>query len=495
VSTAKRRDFLRAAGAALSGLLVGCREGSNGDSPVLAEQPRILPHGRALRTISALPNTAGIASTFTATLVAAPANAEPLPGRSTEMLLYNGMGPGPLIELREGQHVRITLENRLADDSTIHWHGLPVPSEQDGNPMDPVKPGTTHDYEFDLPAGSAGTYWYHPHPHDLTAQQVACGLAGPLIVRADDDPLADIPEVAMFISGLGLDQDARVARDGPIDWTVGRQVDVLLVNGDRLPVHRMQPGATQRWRIFNATAARHFRLALEGHTFALVGTDGGLLGEPITGLEEVLIGPAQRVEVVVTSNASPNGTYRLRALAFQTDFLGFGTYIDDDLLTVVTTNEPPARPIELPSKLRAISDLGVASATQLVELSEIQDFCTKSGAKVAFLINGQRFDINRVDLTTVVGRVETWEITNRTGMAHPFHIHGTQFQLVSRRVGTVVRPAPYLAWIDTVVIPSQHSATIKVRQSLPGKRMFHCHILEHEDNCMMAILEVLPRQA
>ena len=77
-------------------------------------------------------------------------------------------------------------------------------------------------------------------------------------------------------------------------------------------------------------------------------------------------------------------------------------------------------------------------------------------------------------------------------MAHPFHVHGTQFQLVSRAVGTVVSPAPYLAWIDTVLVPSQQTATIKVRQTSPGKRMFHCHILEHEDNCMMAILDVHP---
>ena len=77
-------------------------------------------------------------------------------------------------------------------------------------------------------------------------------------------------------------------------------------------------------------------------------------------------------------------------------------------------------------------------------------------------------------------------------MAHPFHIHGTQFQLVSRTFGTETTPAPYLAWIDTVLVPPGQTATIKVRHSLPGKRMFHCHILQHEDNCMMAILDVRP---
>ena len=134
----------------------------------------------------------------------------------------------------------------------------------------------------------------------------------------------------------------------------------------------------------------------------------------------------------------------------------------------------------------------VANVRQEIELGEIHDLCRRNGATSAFVINGQIFDPNRVDLVSTVGRVELWDVVNNTGMAHPFHIHGTQFQLVSRRLGNVVTPAPYLAWIDTVVVPPGHTATIKVRQALPGKRMFHCHILEHEDNCMMALLDVLP---
>jgi len=179
-----RRRFLRAASAGLSGLLLGCRGESTLETVPDAGQPRLLPHGSPLRSIAALVNTSDTTSAFVATLTATVGQTQPLPGRATQMLLYNGMAPGPLIELREGQHVRITLDNQLGDDSTIHWHGLPVPADQDGNPMDPVKTGTTQLYEFDLPLGCAGTYWYHPHPHDLTAQQVARGLAGPLIVRA-----------------------------------------------------------------------------------------------------------------------------------------------------------------------------------------------------------------------------------------------------------------------------------------------------------------------
>jgi bilirubin oxidase len=167
-----------------------------------------------------------------------------------------------------------------------------------------------------------------------------------------------------------------------------------------------------------------------------------------------------------------------------------GTYTDVDLLTLATNAEASADPLVIPGALRPIADLGVASANQRIELGEVTGLCTRTGATVTFLINGRIFDPDRVDLVTTVGRVELWTIVNNTAMAHPFHIHGTQFQLVSRQIGTVVTPAPYLAWIDIVLVPSQHTATIKVRQMLPGKRMFHCHILEHEDNCMMALLDV-----
>jgi suppressor of ftsI len=488
----KRRRFLESALAGLSGLIVGCRgsgdAGGRNGSPVSDDA---LAEGQPLRSLDILRNENAASGQFSALLSASPAPEMLSRGLATPMWLYNGSYPSPLIELVEGQHVAIRVDNGLPQDTTVHWHGLPVPPNQDGNPMDPVPAGASRVYEFDLPTGSAGTYWYHPHPHLNTAEQVARGLAGPLIIRAGDDPLAHVPEITLFITGVRLDANAEISADNAIDWTVGRQNELLLVNGGHRPIHTVRPGATQRWRILNATASRHFRLALEGHELTLVGTDGGLLGAPIGGLTEILVAPAQRVEVVVTVSATPNARYRLQALQYETDYLGLGTYADVDLLTLATSAEASDAPLVIPASLRPIADLGVASDSRRVELSEVTGLCTRSGATVTFLINGRVFDPDRVDLVTTVGRVELWEIVNNTAMAHPFHIHGTQFQLVSRQIGTVLTPAPYLAWIDTVLIPSQHTATIKVRQMLAGKRMFHCHILEHEDNCMMALLDVL----
>ena len=490
----RRRQFLGTTLAGVAGLIVGCRDSAD-DGVRSAAPASALSEGQPLRALVPLANESAVAGEFVATLSAAPGPAQLLPGAPTPMLLYNGSAPGPLIELHEGQRVALTLDNGLEHETTIHWHGLPVPSAQDGNPIDPVAAGARRVYEYELPAGSAGTYWYHPHPHEATAAQVASGLAGALIVRAGDDPLAHLPEVTLFITGVKLDGARQIAPDNAVDWSIGRQGELLLINGGRLPVHTVRPGTTERWRIVNATAARHLRLALEGHTLTLVGTDGGLLGAPAAGLQEILLAPAQRIEVLVTAAAAPEARYRLRALRYETDFLGLGSYVDEDLLTLATTGEAPATAASIPAALRPIADLGVATVRQHVELSEITGLCRRNGATSAFVINGRIFDPARVDLVSVVGRVELWDIVNNTGMAHPFHVHGTQFQLVSRQVGTVVTPAPYLAWIDTVLVPARHTATIKISQPLPGKRMFHCHILEHEDNCMMALLDVLPAGA
>jgi len=491
----KRRQFLKTGLATLGGSLAGCGGGGGGSSgdgmpgtpPVAGDA---LPEGQPLRQLAALASETNQAGQFSGTLVAAPTLATLIPGRSTAMWLYNGNIPGPLVELREGQHVRIRLDNRLPQDTTVHWHGLPVPPDQDGNPMDPVRPGASRLYEFDIPAGTAGTYWYHPHAHQITAEQVARGLAAPLIVRPADDPLAHLPEVTMFVSGLRLDRDAQVSAHTQMDWTLGRQGEALLVNGGRLPVHAVRPGTTQRWRILNATSARYLRVALEGHTLTLVGTDGGLLAAPIAGLPDILIAPAQRIEVIVSVNAAPNARYRLRALRYESEFMGLGTYRDDDLLTLATTTEPAAAPAVIPPSLRPIAALGVPATRQRIELSEQMGMGMMGGGMFGFLINGRSFDMNRIDLITAQGRIEFWDIVNNTSMDHPIHIHGTQFQLVSREVAGVVTPASYLAWLDTVNVPPRQSATIKVRQTMPGKRMFHCHILEHEDAGMMGVLEV-----
>ena len=444
------------------------------------------PTGLPLRHLDVLANTSLDADEFEGALVAAPYLASLVSGHTTELWGYNNAFPGPLIEWREGQRVTIDFANRLGLDSTIHWHGLAVPPDQDGSPMDPVAPGTDRAYTFEVPMGSAGTYWYHPHAHQTTTLQVGHGLAAPLIVRSADDPLATLPEVTLMVTSLSLDQSGRVATAATAMAGMGGMMmagnGVLLVNGQKLPLHAMTPGATERWRIINATADRYLRLGLDGHRFTVVGTDGGLLGQPLPGLTEWLLAPAQRVEIVVTIAAQQSARHALRDLGYGGGMMGGA---GGALMTVETGRGPAQAPVELPAVLRPVADLGPATAQQRVVLS-----AAGMGMMGPFLINGKSFDMNRVDLETVVGRVELWDLVNVTFMDHPIHIHGTQFQVVGRTVRGDAAPVDYPAWLDTVNVPAGETITIKTRQTLPGRRMFHCHILPHEDAGMMAVLDV-----
>ena len=279
--------------------------------------------------------------------------------------------------------------------------------------------------------GSAGTYWYHPHAHQTTTLQVGHGLAAPLIVRSADDPLGILPEATLMITSLTLDQNGRVIAGSPAMPGMGMMMTTgageLLVNGQKVPVHATTPGATERWRIINATPDRYLRLALDGHRFAVVGTDGGLLGQPLPGLTEWLLAPAQRVEIVVTIAVQQAARYALRDLGYGGGMMGGA---GGELMAVRTRKSPPQAPIEIPAALRPVADLGPATARQRVVLS-----FAGMGMMGAFLINGKTFDMNRVDLETVVGRVELWDLVNTTFMDHPIHIHGTQFQVVARTVG------------------------------------------------------------
>jgi bilirubin oxidase len=158
-----------------------------------------------------------------------------------------------------------------------------------------------------------------------------------------------------------------------------------------------------------------------------------------------------------------------------------------ELMTIETGRVPAVAPVSLPAALRPIADLGSPSARQRVVLS-----AGGMGMMGPFLINGRTFDMERIDLATTVGRVELWDLVNATFMDHPMHIHGTQFQVVARTVRGLAVPVSYPAWLDTVNVPAGETITIKTRQTSPGKRMFHCHILPHEDAGMMAVLDVRP---
>jgi len=441
-----------------------------------------LPAGRAtaqpLRQPPVLRNSTTAPHTVEVTLVAAPARLALLPGVTTDVFAYNGSIPGPTLEAREGDRLIVHFQNDLPEPTSIHWHGIHLPAAMDGGPLDPVPPGGSFDYDFRLLPGSAGTYWYHPHPHHRTGYQVAQGLFGALLVRAADDPLAQLPERLLILSDSRLDHHGALDhRHGPVEEANGREGNLLLVNGQTSPTLALRPGEVQRWRIVNASAARYYRLTLPGHPFLHVGSDGGLF-ERAVERAEVLLAPSERVELLVRGTGSPGNRTLLQSLPY--DRYTPQTRPADwertrELMTVEYSRERAATPA-IPAVLRPVPRLDPARATGKRLMVLFQGF-----------INGRLFDANRVDEVAALGATEIWELENPLAMDHPFHLHGFQFQVLDRN-GV---PEPFPAWKDTVNVPKGESVRFVVQYTdYPGKWMYHCHILDHEDHGMMGILEV-----
>ncbi len=452
--------------------------------------PALLPSGADLQALPRLANQSTEAGMFRATLTAAPVSVPLLKTGPTEFWAYNNTLPGPLIEVREGDTVEITLINRLSQPTTIHWHGLPVAPEQDGNPQQPVLPGQQHTYRFTLPVGSAGTYWYHPHPHEVTAEQAFRGLAGGFIVLAKDDPLAGIPERHLILSDLKLDQSGFIALNDSNDWMNGREGQFVLVNAQQRPNLRFAAQGRERWRVWNACSARYLRLQLPGSQFTLVGTDGGLIEKPVQGLNEYLLAPGQRAELVVDAGRR-HDTATLTGAIY--DRGKMGKVAPEQAIAILNVDFSAVANSELaalPAQLTTIADLGTPVARKQVVFSE-QMTMDNGQHGMQFLVNGRQYDMNRIDLTSRVNEVELWEIVNQSDMDHPFHLHGTQFQVQSREIDGVITPEPFKAWRDTVNLRSGETVRIKTVQHWPGIRMFHCHILEHEAAGMMGQLKVI----
>jgi FtsP/CotA-like multicopper oxidase with cupredoxin domain len=265
---------------------------------------------------------------------------------------------------------------------------------------------------------------------------------------------------------------------GRIDQENGREGDVLFVNGQLMPTITIRPGEVQRWRVINASAARVYRLAIPGQTFLHVGSDGGLFERPIE-VSEVLVANSERVELLVRGTGAPGSRTTMQALPYdryvpQTRPKDWNRPLD--LAALQVSRAGRAAPVVIPTTLRRIPALDTTRATVRRTVTFSQG-----------MINNRHFDMSRVDFSTRLGTTEIWTIENIVGMDHPCHLHGFQFQVIERGG----RPEPYRSWKDAVNVRKQETVRLIVRfDDFPGKWMFHCHILSHEDQGMMGILEV-----
>ncbi len=432
-----------------------------------------------------------------------------LPALTTEIWGYDGIFPGPTLVSRRGRRTVVTHRNALAVPVTVHLHGGRNAPEHDGYPTDlilPVNGSSDHhshrgrtavgvrDYVYDIDQPAA-TLWYHDHRMDFTGPQVYRGLAGFHLIHDEAEEALRLPDGERDIPLMIVDRS--FAADGSFrypsvdasltgtpgvtnDYMSGVLGDCILVNGAPWPVLAVST-TKYRFRLLNASNARRYRLSLDdGPPFIQIGSDLGLLAEPVQH-DRIDIAPAERFDVVVDFSGHDIG----EEITMVNEHGDGGTGEVMRFLVSRRENDVSVVPPRL-------AELETLSAHDVVVERE---FTFERGGAAAhgvtlWTVNGQPFSPDTVAARPALGTVERWTIRAQN-VEHPVHIHLAPFQVVGRDGND--DPGDYnRGWKDTVNLDNGGRAELLIRfDGYRGKYVFHCHNLEHEDMMMMANFEVV----
>lgn len=514
-----RRGFLALTALAAGGLTVAGVGGLSAAGLLISGQPgALLASQRPLppRYRVALPIPPVLAPVRTTTdtdyyeITQQVADLHIFPGIPTPAWTYQGTFPGPTLISRSGRRTVVRHTNRLPHPVVVHLHGGHTPHESDGYPGDLILPAGSPlpqamepgmaDMPGDVVTGTrtytypmhqrAATLWYHDHRMGFTGASVYYGLAGfHLITDAEDDALP-LPrgdrDVPIMITDRSFDAHGRLhypaldpqlitpgVQEAYMNGVLG---DVILVNGAPWPVLAVDR-ATYRLRLLNASNARRYQLRLDppppgGAGFIQVGSDGGLLAHPLRH-DTIAMAPAERFDVAIDFATYPPGT---KVVLRNT--LGTDSTTEIMRFDVSPATTPPRDTAHVPDTLATITALDPAAATVTRQFL----FQKHSGA-TGWTINGQAYHPAHPLAFPQLGATEIWRFV--TDFHHPIHLHLEQFQVLARNDST---PGPYdHGWKDTIdVSPAQSAEVIVKFTDYPGRYLFHCHNLEHEDMAMMA---------
>lgn len=424
-------------------------------------------------------------------------------GYRLSMRTYEGGMPGPTLRVQPGDVLKIRLINDLPPNrdpapvnadlphhfntTNLHFHGGHVsPDGIADNVLRSMEPGQSYDIEIAIPENHPrGTYWYHPHHHGSADIQISSGMAGALIVDGD---FADVPEIAAACERVLVLNEVLFDYLGTIETydTVWPEAAprFLSVNGQREPIIRLRPGEVQRWRIVQGCHESDLRLALEGHALHAIAYDG-IPAAAIETHDSLVVSPGQRADILV--QAGEPGDYLLAAAANDQGYPS----PTGPLARVIVAGDPlPMRlPATLPAPpLASIRDEDVTGSRLLTLSSRNPEFPPAANfQEFAFLIDGQQFDLNRVDQAVTLGAVEEWTVVNDDDADHVFHIHTNPFQVMA--VDGEAPAAPL--WRDTAIVPRNGSLTFRTRfLDFTGKTVLHCHMMNHEELGMMQLIGI-----
>ena len=473
-------------------------------------------------------------------------------GKTATTWGYNGSLLGPAVKLSKGQSVTVDIHNQLAEETTLHWHGLEIPGEVDGGPQGIIPAGGKRSVTF-TPDQRAATCWFHPHQHGKTGHQVAMGLAGLVLIEDEEIRKLLLPKQWGIDDVPVIIQDKQFSADGQVNYqldimtaAVGWFGDTLLTNGAIYPQHAA-PRGWLRLRLLNGCNARSLNIAAsDNRPLYVIASDGGLLAEPVKVTElPMLMG--ERFEVLV--DVSDGKAFDLVTLPVGQMGMAIAPFdkphpvMRVQPLLITASGTLPDTLTSMPA-LPSLEGLTVRklqlSMDPMLDMMGMQMLMKKYGAQAmagmdhgkmmghmnndnmghgnmkhgnmshgemgnmqhgdmgnmkhgtfdfhnANRINGQAFDMNKPMFAAAKGQHERWVISGQGDMMlHPFHIHGTQFRILSENGKA---PAAHRAgWKDTVRVEGGVSEVlVKFDHDAPKEHayMAHCHLLEHEDTGMM----------
>lgn len=396
---------------------------------------------------------------------------------------------GTTLRAKKGDKVHIKVTNRLDETSTLHWHGMKLPADADGGPHQPIKPGDSWLSEFKI-IQNASTLWYHSHQLHQTGRQVWQGLAGLFIIDDDESLKSGLPNEYGVDDIPVVIQDREFYQDGSFsyinsmhDKMMGKRGNVILVNGVMRPVLKTDKSLL-RLRILNGSNARIYNLAFDDdREFYIIASDGGLLEKSIKA-REFRLAPAERVEILVNLSDGKKPILMnkpSKAFANQRDMMSmvYGGIAKYDIFQIDASGSKKES-VNIPTNLTLHKKI------EPIENKRYFDMQMAMGPmmmfKDPFAINGKSMNMNRIDEVVKAGSKEMWIVKNSSMMPHPFHVHNAQFKIVD---GT----GHESGYKDTVLVGP--NSEVKLLIEFPNYKdeklpyMYHCHILEHEDQGMM----------
>jgi spore coat protein A len=432
---------------------------------------------------------------------------------------YGESMPGPTIEARRGEEILVEWRNDLPAKhflpidynlmgagknqpearTVVHLHGAKVPPSSDGYPEDWYAPGASRVYSYPNQQG-ATLLWYHDHAMGINRLNICAGMLGLYVIRDSFEDRLNLPggefEIPLVLT------DRLIRADGQLYYPVSQRLeapwlpeyfgDAILVNGKLLPYLELQP-RRYRFRLLNGSNGRFYFLSLSnGPAFHHIGSDQGLLAAPLAA-ERLTIAPGERMDLVLDFS----------------DHAGEEILLKDQTVPIMQYRVAKGKVEDsssLPATLREVPRTPATAAvrTRTLTLEEV-DYLT--GEPEVHLLDGKRWH-EPVSEKPLLDTTEIWELMNLTDDSHPIHLHLVRFQILDRRplntgvyiyqkklvyTGDAVPPEPHeMGWKDTIrAAPGACTRIIVKFEGYTGRYVWHCHILEHEDNEMMRPYEVV----